>query len=242
MAPGETEVAIPSREAFGWKPGTESTSFLRPKRRPVVTTARFGRVYSCLSDTRLPNNRGSMFWSSDKGAKPLPGSHREMTDPLTDLAAKANTWRLLKQDERQSWAQYLDTGDEDVRQRLINSCATKCLFHARKLPEQERWDALLALRDSVGQSVDKREFDPDLSTLPTYVDKILALRIKDIRRRIRRRDTLFVQVDFRETDDGDDGYYRDPHRAEAEAVMAASASAVDPMELLLADVTDDVDR
>jgi hypothetical protein len=241
MAPSETEVAVPSRETFGWKPGTESTPFVRPERRPVVATARFGRVYSCLSDTRLPNNRGPMFWTGDKGAKPLPGSHREMGD-LSSLVVQANSWRLSKQDERQTWAQFLDTGDEDVRQRLVNSCATKCWFHARQLPEQERWDSFLALRDSVGQIVDKREFDPDISTLPTYVDKILKLRVTDIRRRNLRRDRLFAQVDFQETDDREDGGFRDRNRGEAEAVMAASASAVDPLELLLADLTDETDR
>ena len=69
-----------------------------------------------------------------------------MTDPWTDLVAQSKSWLLRKQDERQLWAQFLDTGDEDVRQRLINSCAAKCLVPCAQVCQQERWDAFMALR------------------------------------------------------------------------------------------------
>jgi len=112
---------------------------------------RFGRMYSYWSDSRLPNNRGPMFRPA-KPAKPLPGSHLKPTTPWEDLVAQAKRSLLRQQDERQLWAYFRDTGDEDVRQRLIDSCAAKCILYARKMPEQERWAAFLELRDEVATS------------------------------------------------------------------------------------------
>ena len=147
------------------------------------------------------------------------GKHKPV-DHWKNLVARMKTWLLSPQDERQSWAQFIDTGDEEVRQRLINSCAKKCLFYARKMPEQERWDAFMVLWDEVGRIVDQRKFDPDQAALPTFVEKILALRIKDIKKGIRTRAKLFDQIDPRESavDSDDDTPPAEVEMVEADAV------------------------
>lgn len=247
MAPGETETADPHRETFKGEEFSERERVV--ERRPVVVTAHdpslWRRAYSYLSDSRRPNNGKSKFWASDKGAKPLPrassASSWKPTTPWEDLVAQAKGWLLRPQDERQLWAQFCDTGDEDVRQRLINGCATKCLYHARKMPEQERWDAFMRLRDEVGRIIDKREFDPDKATLPTWVGRLLALRVTDIKRGDRARAKLFSQVDRREPAEYDDDG-AEAEMAEAEEALEETVDEVDRVELFLAGVEDEVDR
>ncbi len=221
-----------------------ATRVVAKARRPAVvlqddwfiTTPVWARA---LSDSRKPNGRGPRFWSSGKEAKPLPGSHRVMTDPWTDLVAKAKRSLLRPQDERQKWVEFLNTGDEDVRQRLISGCETKCLFHARKMLEQERWDAFMMLRDEVGRIIDKRDFDPDKASLPTWVEKILALRVRDIKKSNRTRAKLFGQIDHRAPAEYDDD------GALAEAEMAEAVVEVDQLaarlDYLLASTTDETD-
>ena len=144
-----------------------------------------------------------------------------------------------EQDERQCWAQFVDTGDEDVRQRLINSWASKCLFHARKTRRQDRWDAFMTLRDEVGRIIDRRDFDPDLASLPTFVGRLLALRVKDVERGIRTRAKLFDQISLREPPAGGED---DDSAAEIAEAVGVIDAEVDRVERLLASLADEVDR
>lgn len=236
IAPGETEVVDPRRETFAdvqYPGGRSETDPPRPpvERRPVIVMARtaWRRAYRHWSDS----------WARTEEAKPLPGSHLAPVDPWSDLVAQSKRWLLRKQDERQCWAQFVDTGDEDVRQRLINSCASKCLFHARKTRRQDRWDAFMTLRDEVGRIIDRRDFDPDLASLPTFVGRLLALRVKDVERGIRTRAKLFDQISLREPPAGGED---DDSAAEIAEAVGVIDAEVDRVERLLASLADEVDR
>jgi hypothetical protein len=154
--------------------------------------------YRKLPDFGSPDRKGvavgylksPFFTGPDWKGTPLEGTH---SDPRRALGAWARHCRLSRQDERQTWAQFLATGDADARQRLVDSCASKCLaFAQHRLDRHERWDGFHVLLEEVARIVDARKFDPDKASLPAFVDKMLVWRVRDIKRRIRDREKLMV--------------------------------------------------
>ena len=160
---------------------------------------------------------------------------------------------MSRDNERQLWARHL-AGDDSARQKLIDSCASKCLaFAQHRLDQHERWDGFHVLLEEVARIVDKRDFDPDKASLPAFVDKALGWRVKDIRRRIKDREHLMVPTAFvgRLKFDADTGAAFDPVRVMAEGneeaegadeVEAEIAGETARLQALVDQIEDEADR
>ena len=171
-------------------------------------------------------------------------SKHKPVDHWGSLVARMKTWLLSPQDERQLWAQFVDTRDPEVGNRLVQSCARKCWFLASRSPKQEKWETFMGLYLEVGKILEQCQFDPDGGArLPTYVGKILGLRAATVRSKIRGKES---QLESPSVDEDGDSVVIEEAEEEAdanaerlEALLAGDLGAVNRqiVEKMLEDKT-----